>query len=164
MIQLKTRRTLTEAESLGKEFLKSINVSEIKEAREIPSERLLNLFSNVITPDSMPYFPVVDGYIIEEDLISLAVKGKCHNIPTMIGSTSDDLSFSTVRPEDTLETIRDRAFTIYGEKAQRCRINWDVNQPSIITLIIQSRKGKTGALHSSEHMYVFQTFLRGWRP
>ena len=52
-----SRLRLPEAEERGKEFLKSIGVKDIAEARSVPAEELINHFAKALSPEGLQYMP-----------------------------------------------------------------------------------------------------------
>ncbi len=149
-----SRLELSDAEKHGEEFLETLNVKNIEEARKIPAEDLINHFAKALSPEGLQYMPVIDGYVLEADLITLAKQNKTHNVPTMIGCTSDDLTFSEDKKNDIHIgcTAWSRLHNRLGHKpVYQYYFNHAIPDSDI------------GTFHSSEHMYVFQTFLRGWR-
>lgn len=190
--------SLERAESRGLDFFNFIGASSVDEIRGLSAETLLDYWEQYIRvkKDAMLFVPVVDGYVLEEDWISLALKGKFHDIPYMVGCTADEGLVGLPPKDAALEEIHLKAEEEYGPHAGRYLelAGAETMEAHIETLkkkrdILISASGWSalqnmlrrrpayqyffnheipasdiGTFHSSEHMYVFQTFLRGWRP
>lgn len=190
--------SLKRAENCGEDFFNFIGVSTIDDARQLSAETLLEYWERFIRDrhDAMMFVPVVDGYVLEADWITLALEGKCRDIPYMVGCTADEGLVSLPPKGMTLEEIQIKAKADYGSLADRyielsdadsmdAHLEALKNRRDLLISAcgwstLQNKLGRSpayqyffnhkipasdiGTFHSSEHMYVFQTFLRGWRP
>jgi len=103
-------KTLQQAESEGKEYVRKAGVSSIAELRKLD-------------PDKLPSgwglgsaWPVVEEYVIPDDQYKLYEAGKYNDIPVLIGYNSDEgLSFLPGKtPKEFIEAIKFR----YGKFAE----------------------------------------------
>lgn len=74
---------LTEAEENGKRFAESLGAHSISELRKMPAEELLNA-----APRRMG--PIVDGWVMPQDVYSSFAAGKQNDVPLIVGSVAND--------------------------------------------------------------------------
>jgi para-nitrobenzyl esterase len=110
---------LSEAEQYGVEFLKRCKIFSLEQARSLSGEEILDCFDRMTADKRVSPFPtpVIDGYFLEDDCITLLKKGNVWGIPTMLGCTSED-DRTKVSPNATVESIRKEANAIYGKHAE----------------------------------------------
>lgn len=96
-------RQLAEAEAQGEAYIKSLNVSSINEARDLPVEAFLasGMMSDTTYVDTVlenntnymepPLFrPVIDGYVLPATYSSLLLSGNHSIVPVMTGNNKDE--------------------------------------------------------------------------
>ncbi len=79
--------TLDGAESNGKNFLKQLGVSDIKAARELSAQKILN------SPEASKnglFWPVSDGDVLPGDQYELYLSGHFNDTPILVGTNSDE--------------------------------------------------------------------------
>jgi para-nitrobenzyl esterase len=105
---------LDEAEKTGSEFAKSKGVTSIEELRAMPVEEL-----TVIKPGERPprFGVVIDGWLLEEDPLTVLSNGKQNDVPVMTGLNADEGSAGPEYGKSTVETFRAQAERVYGDKA-----------------------------------------------
>lgn len=96
----------TKKDMQAKASLKEILVETLEQARELSVEEILEGQRRLLK-DTLDYFPIVDGTILKED-INIAVKeGRVHNIPYIIGNTSEEQMFHIGTPKEKfIENVR----------------------------------------------------------
>ncbi|QKX64569.1 uncharacterized protein TRUGW13939_11744 [Talaromyces rugulosus] len=82
--------TLADAELQGIEYLKSLNVSTIEEARELPMDDLISGSSTPGSSSSFSFTAVLDYYAMPDTYYNTLVKGLAHNVPVITGNTKDE--------------------------------------------------------------------------
>ena len=96
-------RQLAEAEQQGTAYIKSLNVSSINEARDLPVEAFLSsgsmsdttyagtVFENNSIYMEPPLFrPVIDGYVLPDTYQSLLLSGNHSIVPVLTGNNRDE--------------------------------------------------------------------------
>jgi len=165
-------RSLEEAKELGEEFvrltgatslaeLKALTPEKIQEVSTIMSmEVLMSIEANKQSAISLPFTPIIDGYLLKDGYNTLVDQGRYHNIPYMIGSCQNDIG---VTPEMIAKGERSQLYngcvnwSLAGEKLGR--------KPSHVYYFSREMLGDdAGAFHSSELWYIFGTLRRCWRP
>ena len=102
-------KTLKQAEIDGKDFAQKAGVTSIEELRKIIADSLPSGFG---LPGG---WPIVDGYVIPDDLHKLYEAGKYNDIPILVGYNSDEgASFSHEKnPDEYIAGVKAR----YGKFA-----------------------------------------------
>lgn len=187
---------LTAEEAMARNDLEhTLHVSSIEEARALTTEELYRLQMEGPFWRDGP-FPLIDGYILTEDINAAAYRGHCHEIPYLIGSTQDEglqlvlsdrKGFAAhmrevlgSKAEEYLKLCpldSEKEFTAFRSQLMQehlrigtaawCRLqNAQGRAPSYLYYFTHNLPGgdDLGAVHSSEHWYVFRTILRSWRP
>jgi len=173
--------------------LTALGVNSIEEARALSGEELLKRWTKTMPTPAIQRTPVVDGYVLKEDIIGQCRAGRTPAMPTMIGYTNQEgLVFARDRAH--LETLMREAL---GEKAEAYLAlcpedgeDFAAYQSVMATELLQSAaeawaelreeqgKGETyiyclermvpgengGPFHAADLWYVFRTLLRSWRP
>lgn len=134
----------------SQKLLEHLGVSSIEALRGVPAEQLRDAAYAVSGP-GLGWTPHVDGFLLPASTDELAETGKIHDIHYMIGSTSGDIGGSELLQEagkrfceNQLKLGRAPAYLYYFDRA----LPGD----------------DSGAFHSSELWYVFETLPRCWRP
>lgn len=135
-------------------LLEELGVSTVEELRSLSPEAVCNAGYSVLEQvGGLCWRPNVDGYVLKEHPTELAKQGKIHDIPYMIGSTKNDIG-----AQDNHQLLRSA-------------VNWAKNQerlsrqPAYLYYFTRSLPGDlSGAFHSCELWYEFETMDRCWRP
>ena len=186
--QLKT------AEQKGIEFFDMLGVSNLKEARKLDAEFVLQKAMEFYTPQYR-WGPIVDGYFIKEDPVEAIVAGRQHNIPCIASSTTNDMNF---KPDfNTIDDLVEYAKENFGDKSEdyirlfdSCNGDMDsINQLAkydaleigniaLAKEIVRHNQSKiylsmfgpempgdnAGCFHSSDLWFTFETLAKCWRP
>lgn len=114
-----TVQILKGAEEDGMEFEKHTGAQSLSELRTMDFSKLIRFQSN--SNLGFSYWPVIDGYVIPDELQNLYLSGNFSDVPVLAGSTSDEgtlflLSFKSSDYPSYLE----KRFGIYAERILKC--------------------------------------------
>ena len=130
-----------------------LGAKTLDELRAVDAEKLFEAFDVQCkeTKGAMSYFgPVIDGNLVVDTVYELANAGKQHNIPYMMGSTSEDMMppfiHGMAKGWSTLQATQNKckSYTYFFSR--------------------QLPGDKCGAWHSSDLWYTFGTLANCWRP
>lgn len=76
--------TVKNDEQDGVELQKKLGAKNIQEMRKLPAEKFIQGY------EGKHFFPVVDGYVILDDQVTLYEQGKFNDIPVLLGYNSDE--------------------------------------------------------------------------
>ena len=135
---------------VSEKLMKHLNVSSIEELRKVPAEQLRDA-AYAVGGQGLGWTPHVDGFLLTATTDELAEAGKIHDISYMIGSTSGDIGGGTLLQE---------------AGARFCENQLKLGRsPAYLYLFDRALPGdNSGAFHSSELWYLFETLPRCWRP
>lgn len=156
---LPTNRSLEEAYDMGKKVQELLGVTYPRELRNLPADKLVEILPKCYEyAGSIPFRPVVDGWVLEDDLDTCLEKGIIHDIPYIIGCTSNDLF--------TDENIEGKDTPLYDGCINFANLrNAKGGKPVYNYYFSRKLPGDdAGAFHSSELWYMFGTLDRCWRP
>lgn len=149
------------------EFFKYLGCSSANEARAIPDNILQEKWQEFLAANpvaGLAVCPVYGTISLPNSIEDTFQNGKYLNVPCIIGTvaTEDTATGIAPVPEDMTD-MRDGfmsgALAFCEKQAEQGRI------PAYQYHITNIPPGSNyGAFHSSEHMYIFQTLLRSWRP
>ena len=154
---------LSEAETIGQEFVELTGAKTLEELRAIPAEKIVELqeeFGRVNPSRMLSFVPNIDNHLLTCGYNEAVTEGKIKDIPYMLGSTADDIG---VFPE-----MKEKGE--HGGIYKGC-INWSLaleklgRKPAYVYYFTRALLGDdAGAFHSSELWYMFGTLGRSWRP
>ena len=154
---------LSEAETIGQEFIELSGAKSLEELRAIPAEKIVELqeeFGRVNPSRMLSFVPNIDNHLLTCGYNDAVTEGKIKDIPYMLGSTADDIG---VFPE-----MKEKGE--HGGIYKGC-INWSIaleklgRKPAYVYYFTRALLGDdAGAFHSSELWYMFGTLGRSWRP
>jgi para-nitrobenzyl esterase len=100
------------AEADGLNLAKNMGVNSIEELRKIDPMKFVN-----IPPTDIGYWPIIDGYVIKDDLYKLYTTGNYNDVPVLIGNTSGEGTIFVLssKPADYAETTHQK----YGPAADK---------------------------------------------
>ena len=141
---------------VSKRLMEILGVSTIEELRELPPESICNAGYVVNNEfDNLCWMPNVDGYLLKDTVVNLALDGKIHNIPYMIGSTKNDLGAASDSTDMLSESAKKFALVRNEQGGEKVWLyHFDRALPG----------DDAGAFHSCELWYEFETMNRCWRP
>jgi len=96
-------QTLEGAETDGQEQAKEMGANTLEELRAIDSKEFLG---NPL--EQLDYWPVIDGYVITDDLYKLYSAGDYNDVPVLVGSTSAEgtMFMLTSKPGEYRDSTR----------------------------------------------------------
>ena len=154
-----TTRTLEEAYDMGKKVLELLGVTYTRELRNLPADKFVEILPQCYEyAKTLPFTPVIDGWVLEYDLETCLEKDLVHDIPYIIGCNSDDLF--------TSEEVKGKDAPLYISCIKFSEIrNKNGGKPVYNYYFSRQLPGDdAGAFHSAELWYVFNTLDRCWRP
>ncbi len=86
---------LEKAEELGAEFIDSLGVKSIEEARKIETRDIIKAYSRFVKDHRM-FFPVVDNKFSFGDPRERIENRQCADVPIIAGNTADEFTFGNV--------------------------------------------------------------------
>lgn len=146
----------------GIEFVERVGAQSLEELRDIPWEKLMDIYWNYCLEDPSRRMgwchPVVDGILLEDTLENLQNMGKVKNIPYMVGCNADDL----IEVSDS-KKVKNMFFDACVHWCDQCEKNG--NYSTFLYYFTRKLPGSDdGAFHSAELWYTFGTLGRCWRP
>ncbi len=102
------------AVSDGLEFQKRMGANSLNDLRKMDAQKIIEKQGRGIQNG---FAPVIDGYIIPDDLPTLYETGKYHDIPILLGTTSNEGSMFTMRTQTSeYEEYTRRRFGPFANK------------------------------------------------
>ena len=158
-------RRLKDAAEFGEELAASAGAHSLEEFRAIPADKVMEYAAPIINRGfsggiKLPFAPLIDGYVLEDDYDALVDQGNIKDIPYLLGSTKDDITITREMAEK-------------GEHSwiYHACVNWSLKleklgrKPAYVYYFTRNLPGdEAGAFHSSELWYIFGTLKRSWRP
>lgn len=139
---------------ISKKLMARLGVSTIAEMRNLSAESIAyGAYDINASENGLCWMPNVDGYLLEDTVVNLALNGNVHDIPYIIGSTKDEMG------RGSAEVLEESAkqFALNQEKLGRA--------PVYVYHFERALPGDdAGAFHSAELWYEFETMERCWRP
>ena len=136
-------------------LMEILGVSTIDELRQLSPESICNAGYAVNEHfGDLCWMPNVDGYLLKDTVANLAIDGKIHDIPYIIGSTKNDIGVSD--KGDLLVESAIKFALVRNEQSDKkvWLYHFDRDLPG----------DNAGAFHSCELWYEFETMQRCWRP
>jgi para-nitrobenzyl esterase len=159
---LTTCRTLEQAEKIGQCVMEKAGVSTLSQLRQLPAKTLIACGEAAAPAAGMdlPFGPVLDGFVLSDQLDSLLAQGRVAEFPSLVGSNANDLDCASGATEAA------------GQGVLSCGcIDWSMvreekgRSPTYVYHFARALPGDdAGAFHSAELWYVFGTCGRCWRP
>ncbi len=182
--------TLAQAEQRGVETLEALGLRDIAAARAMDGEQLIDqLYSMGRSGDALGFGPNQDGYVLRESILDCLISGHNHEVPFMIGCTANEgyafekdvfaqAAHYGDRAEDYLKACgvssshaSKAAVDTFGESMFASCLSWNEfelwrgGKSGYQYYFTKKAPGDdSGAFHSAEHHYIFQTLERDWRP
>lgn len=149
------------------QFFKYLGCTTAKEAREIPGKVLQEKWQAYLAENpaaGLALCPVYGTSSLPDPMEVTFQTGNYLNVPCMIGTVACEDTGAGIAPvpegmTDMRDGFMSGTLAFCEKQAEEGRI------PAYQYHITNVPPGTDfGAFHSSEHMYIFQTLLRSWRP
>ncbi|HEX6890647.1 MAG TPA: carboxylesterase family protein [Chryseolinea sp.] len=104
---------LQTAEKIGSSLSERLNTSSVSSLRELSADSMLSLAS------TLPFgslFPVVDGYVVPEDMNTIFAKKQQQDVAVMAGWVTGDAALAT-RQHKSAKDFRENAKQTYKERS-----------------------------------------------
>jgi para-nitrobenzyl esterase len=134
----------------NKNFMDYFKKTTLDEMRALSFDELLKMANDYATATKKHMFwgPVIDNYFLTAGFSDAAIAGKIPDIPYMFGYTANDLM-------DMTKAVKDFC-ALRAEKSSK---------PAFAYLFARPLPGdSSGAFHSSDLWYVFNSMVHSWRP
>ena len=138
-------RTLAEAEQAGVKLANSIHAGSIAELRGKTAEELLKSSDTGALN--------VDGWLFPEDIYTIFANGKQNDVPTLIGSNSDE-GTAFARPGITAKGFELLVRSLYGSEADEALKIYPVNSDA------DARKSMASAIRDQTFGWEMRTWAR----
>ena len=109
-------RPLSEAEADGAEFAEIKGASSFQELRAMPISDLTAAPATDSPP--MRFGPVIDGYLIPDNVPAIYTQGTQHDVPMLMGFNADEPSAFPGYGKATVEAFRETASDRYGASTE----------------------------------------------
>lgn len=141
---------LDTAQVANKKLMDFFEKTTLDDLRKLSFDELIEMSQTYAdsTKSRVGWSPVIDGYFLNDTFSNEALANNIPDIPYMIGFTSNDLSDMT-NPVSDFAALR-------AEQS---------NKPTYAYLFQRQLPGdESGAFHSADLWYVFNSFKHSWRP
>lgn len=132
---------------------------------DTPVEAFMEAVGHVIARSfkegaGIPFVPVIDGELLENDGDKLIEQGKYHAIPYIIGANGNDMT-----TEETSDPTPENNLMHIGDVAYANMVNSKYKDTAYVYYFDRKLPGDdAGAFHSAELWYVFGSLNYCWRP
>ncbi len=155
---LSSTKKLTDAYSISDQIKQLCKVKNVAGLRKVKAEKLVSILPELYQKQhGLTFGPVNDGYVLLEDMNTSMKNFRIHDIPYMIGMTSQDI---------TIEKGMDARKSKFYEGCKTfCDLRATYSKKPVYMYYFsrQLPSDDAGAFHSSELWYVFGTLDRCWR-
>ena len=163
--------SLEDAMRTGQEILEMMDIKSVEQLRAASVQELkgglwkyilkkLDELNGDYSKMKLPMAPVIDGYLLDKGYYDVMDSGELHNIPYMIGSTSEDILVTEENRKNGTRGILYDGILQFSMKEEEVHHN-----PAYVYYFRHPLPGdEAGAFHSSELWYMFGTLSRCWRP
>lgn len=149
-----------EAERRGERFAALCGAASLRALRALPPQALVAAGAALEAhmPGRLAFAPVVDGLVLSDTLDALAEAGAHADVPYLLGYTADDLHTGP-GAEPSLHSCT-TAWSLLNIQLGR--------KPAHVYRFAHVPPGGegaySGAYHSAELWYEFETYTKSWRP
>lgn len=150
---------MEEAYAVSNKIKQLCKAKTIAQMRKVPAKKLVTILPELYKDaGGLAFGPVVDGYVLKEDVSSALENNRVHDIPYMLGITANDITV-----EEGSDARKSQLFKGCVDFADGR--NTFSKKPVYLYYFSRRLPGdEAGAFHSSELWYVFGTLDRCWRP
>jgi para-nitrobenzyl esterase len=137
------------AEKVGEAFAKAAGADSIKALRDLPAEKIVEIFNNNPEGRNFRTQPNVDGWALPDEIRNIFTKGKQNDVPVIVGSNANEMTTLTapaIVPKK-MEDFRKRVETQYGAMIKEFDAVYPVNsEAGIADAILGSLRDSTFTL------------------
>lgn len=111
------RDKLPSAEKVGAAFAKAAGADSIKALRQVPAEKIVDVFNNDPEGKKFRSQPNVDGWALPDEIRNIFAQKKHNDVPVIVGSNANEMTTLTA-PDlvpKTMAEYRTRIQSQYGE-------------------------------------------------
>src|SRR6266404_3557411 len=111
------RNKIASAEKVGVAFAKAAGADSIKALRELPAEKIVDVFNNDAEGKKFRTQPCVDGWVLPDEIRNIFARNTHNDVPVIVGSNANEMTPLTT-PDSvpkTMEDYRKRVSMQYGE-------------------------------------------------
>jgi para-nitrobenzyl esterase len=164
------RNKLTSGEKVGAAFAKAVGADSIKALRAVPAEKIVELFNSDGEARKFRTQPLVDGWVLPDEIRNIFAQGKQNDVPVIVGSNANEMTTLT-NPAQVPKTIADyrkRVEPQYGEMLSEFEgaypVKSDADVPAAwlaslrdvtFTLPMRTWARMTGTGKSKAYLYYF---------
>jgi para-nitrobenzyl esterase len=111
---------LTSAEKVGAAFARAAKADSIKALRELPAEKIVEIFTNDPEGRKFRTQPNVDGWVLPDEVGNLFAARRHNDVPILIGSNANEMTTLTTPAmvPKTLDDLHKRVASQYGEMSR----------------------------------------------
>ena len=156
--------TLEIGYAYGERVAKEAGAASLEELRAVPTERFYDIQGRLMMEmmtagKGLAFTPVLNGKFRTKTYDELTKEGEIINVPTMIGSTKNDITVSAGEIQAGYSRFQEycKGFALQMEAVD--------HEPSYVYFFTRDLPGDdAGAFHSSELWYMLGTLGNCWRP
>lgn len=162
--------TMEEAYSTGRKIFAALEIDTsstdaIEKLQSCTTDEIYKASQEVLAESfkqskGLPFVPVVDGYVLMNEIDEILKTGNHLDISYMLGSNSEDM---TIKPEDV---HLPEYSALHQANVKFAEINEKKNHLANYVYYFKRQLpgDDAGAFHSAELWYMFGTMKRCWRP
>ncbi|MCH4191358.1 MAG: carboxylesterase family protein [Butyrivibrio sp.] len=152
-----------DGEYLGKKFTDLCGAESAEDLRSLTVEEICTATGKLLAAcPTLPFMPVIDGYVLTEDYDELAQEGMVKDIPYLLGTTRNDLLVTKKMLQENTHSVLYQGCINWAQLMEQ---NPHYHHPAYVYYFNRCLPGDdAGAFHSSELWYMFGTTERCWRP
>jgi para-nitrobenzyl esterase len=128
------KNKLASAEKVGAAFAKAAGADSIKALRELPADKIVEVFNNNAEGRKFRTQPCVDGWVLPDEIRNIFAQRKHNDVPVIVGSNANEMTTLTV-PDTvpkTMEEYRKRMTMRFGEMIKDLDAAYPVNSDADI--------------------------------
>lgn len=135
-------------ERQGQRIAQALGCRGLAELREVSAQRLLEVSKptvGLLQEQGNRFDPVVDGWVIPQDISAVYAEGKQNDVPLLAGSNADEGTIFTLRPPvQSVEGYRMLVRAVYGRLAEEVLSMYPVREVSEIPKALSAMLGDLG--------------------
>ena len=121
-------------EKQGERITKDLGYSEAADPlvalRGLSTEKLIEGSKAVMLPPGNTFGPVIDGWVLPDDVMTIFAQGKQSLVPLIAGTNADEMTiFITKPPFDNVEAYQSMVRKMYGKFADAVLAMYPANEP-----------------------------------